>query len=143
MHVRRTTTRRLMLAIAVVAASLGAWRLAVDRRAFLAEAAYHARRESEEMANLSLMREARARGHDFSSGPAGAKLEESSRLRAAFHAEWKRIYESAAARPWTPPPSRPEEPGAALIWDAFIPDAIEIEDHDFPMIPFDATTGER
>lgn len=139
MRIPRLTVGRLMVAVAVVAVSIWIGMLAADRRAFLAEAAYHDGREREEIANLSALSEARARGDDLFRGSAGPKLEAASRLRVAYHAEWKRIYESAAARPWKRPTSPPEEPGSALIWEAFIPDAIE---DDLPRIlPLDEVPG--
>ncbi len=140
----RFTVRRLMIAVAIAAFLIGggieAARCKRLRKAHLDDAAYHARREAEELRNLANIDLSRRAGAIDVEVRSMRLIERSSRLRVDYHGQMKRKYSKAASRPWRAVSPDPKDPGTELIWEAFtIPELggpevklIEIESSDSP-----------
>lgn len=140
----RFTVRRLMVAVAIAAFLIGggieAARCKRLREAHLADAAYHARREAEELRNLANIDLGRRAGAVDAKDHFMVFVERASRLRVDHHSQMKRRYFKAASRPWRAVSPDPKDPGTELIWEALtIPESelpevklIEIESSDSP-----------
>jgi len=116
------TLKQLIVGVFVLAivCSLGSRELVKRRNAFLYDVTYHARRETEELRNLKDLEKMRREKNTGMTDRSLAKLQESSRLRATYHAKMKRKFQSAANHPWRNVGPIPEEPGEDLLWEGFI-----------------------
>ena len=114
--------RLAMASVALIAVVLGVGsrQLYARRADFMKDAAHHARREAEEQRNVATFDRGRREGSTNANDPYILKLERSSRVRLAHHAELKRKYLRAAARPWEPVPPDPPDVGESLLWDALL-----------------------
>ncbi|WP_220369759.1 hypothetical protein [Paludisphaera rhizosphaerae] len=124
------TIRRAMIAVAVAAVLIAIWAkdLPARRRSYLADAAYHERREAEERQQLAIIEQLRSKGKIPAKSRSWANAEASHRVRVPYHMALKEKYRRAASFPWETPEPDPTDPGEALVWKA-----MEIDDIDFPM----------
>jgi len=117
-----------MAAVAVlIGGGIEADRLKRSRASHLYSAAYHARREAEELRNVANFDRGRRAGATDANDRSMLMLERSSRLRVDYHSRLKRKYLGAADRPWQSVSPDPKDPGEELIWEA-----LWIPDIDFP-----------
>ena len=128
----RFTMRRMMVAVAIVALTIGggieAVRLRRLRSSHLDDAAYHSRREAEEARNIANFKRGRLGNASNANDRSILLMEQSSRLRVAYHAQLKRKYLEAADRPWSAVASDQKDPGEDLLWRAMM---------EVPKIEFD------
>ena len=134
----RFTVRRMMIAVAIVAFLVGggieAARFKRLRASHLDDAAYHARREAEELRNVAQFDRGRREGATNANDRSIVLMERSSRLRVEYHAQLKRKYLRAANRPWQSVTPDPKDPGEDLLWESLtvphiefpIPELIEV-----------------
>lgn len=127
----RLTIRRLMVAVAVVAFLIGAVRLKWLRDSHLHDAAYHARRKAEELRNVANFDRGRREGASNADDRSILLMEQSSRLRVAYHARLEQVYRRAANRPWRSVPPDPKDPGEDLLWES-----LRIPNVEFPKLEF-------
>jgi hypothetical protein len=103
------TTRRWMIAVAIVAIGLGAWILGARSRAYAVQAGNHGYREF--MCRLAIRAyEANPRGVTVSGPEPVEVIIDRSRRLTGHYAALKRKYERAASRPWLPVAPDPPEP---------------------------------
>ncbi len=119
---RRTITVRGVAIIILVAVicSLLSRKLSNRRHEYLGEAAYHHRRTIEETTNLGLLGQSRKQEDPPFSARGFVKLEESCRLRIAYHADLEKRYDVAANRPWQDVGYVGNEPGESLLFEGFL-----------------------
>lgn len=124
------TIRRAMIAVAVAAVLIAIWArdLPARRRSYLADAAYHARREAEERQLLATLEQARREGKIPPRSRSWANAEASLRVRIPYYSALKEKYRRAASHPWETPGPDPSDPGEDLVWRA-----MEIDDLDVTM----------
>jgi hypothetical protein len=140
----RFTVRRMMVGVAVAAVLIGGGievaRLNRLRASHLYDAAYHARREVEELRNLANFDRGRRGGAANANDRQILLMERASRLRVAYHAELKRKYVKAANRPWESVAPDPKDLGEDLLWESMkIPDTNfwMLDDHELQRLqPF-------
>lgn len=127
----RFTLWRLMIAVAIVAfligGGIGSARFLRLRASHLSDAAFHARREAEELANVALFDQGRRAGAANATDRSTLMRERSSRLRVGYHADLKRKYIRAASRPWEAVTPDPKDPGEDLLWESMM-----VSDYEFP-----------
>ncbi len=109
-----------MVAVAAISLAFLSKAMLSRRQSYLTDAAYHARREAEELRNLANLDRNRRAGVASVKTTSYLKMEQASRLRAPYHAEMKQKYRAAAAHPWTSAPPDPSKPGEYLLWEAFM-----------------------
>jgi hypothetical protein len=122
MRLSRMTTRRWIIAVAVVGAALYAYRLRERQRTCRATNYFHARSEELDIEAADLPPSYGVCGMELM----GKTLEEKRRIlgpkpsraeyrakclqNAAYHARVRRKFERAAWRPWNPLPEDPPDP---------------------------------
>lgn len=120
------TMKQLIVVVFILAilVSLVSKELVKRRNAFLYDVAYHTRREVEELRNLENLGKMRREKSSNLKDESLAKLEKSSQLRVSYHSEMKLRFQSAANHPWQSVGPIREEPGEALLWEAFLDDPL-------------------
>ena len=134
----RFTMRRMMIAVAIAAFLIGggieAARFKRLRASHLYDAAYHARREAEELRDVAHFvahfDRARREGAANAKDRSFALMERSSRFRVEYHARLKRKYSRAANRPWQSVPPDPKDLGEDLLWESML----ALPDLDLPKL---------
>jgi hypothetical protein len=108
MRLPRMTTRRWMVAVAVMAAGLWVIVLGARSHSYAIRAGHHGLMEAH---NRWIIEEYEA-GRLFHSGPADQLTVRADRCRRliTYHATLRRNYELASSRPWMPVEPDPPEP---------------------------------
>ena len=112
--------RLAMVVVALSAVPLGFWakELPARRASYAYEAEYHARREREELHNVSEFDRGHRLGATNGNEPRIVLLEQAARLSLVHHAELKQKYQRALARPWESVEPDPVDVGEKLIWQS-------------------------
>jgi hypothetical protein len=107
MRLPRMTTRRWMVAVAIVAVGIGTWMLIERSRSYAALGSLHA--ESEKECRRIVEAFEGSRFDPVIWGEALALVRRSRKL-LPYHAALRRKYERASRRPWLPVEPDPPEP---------------------------------
>jgi hypothetical protein len=107
MPLPRMTTRRWMIAVAVIAVGVGAWMLVMRARSYAALAAFHAESAKECWRIVEAAEDNRLDSATWKDWIAYARR---CRRMFPYHAALRRKYERATHYPWLPVEPDPPEP---------------------------------